>query len=162
MRIIIPMAGFGTRLRPLTWSKPKPLVNVAGKAVLGHVLDSFASLPDIEEVTFIVGYLGSQVEEYVQQHYPQLRANYVPQEEMIGQSHAIWLARESLSGRTLISFLDTLGEAELSPLVAEGVAGGEEPAPPSVPTRAIRVRPRRPSRATQMACDWPIISSCGT
>ena len=124
MKIIIPMAGFGTRLRPLTWSKPKPLVNVAGKAVLGHVLDSFASLPDIEEVTFIVGYLGSQVEEYVQQHYPRLRANYVVQEDMIGQSHAVWLAREDLSGPTLIVFVDTLVEADLARLVAPDAEAG--------------------------------------
>lgn len=124
MRILIPMAGFGTRLRPLTWSKPKPLVNVAGKAVLGHVLDSFSALRDIEEVTFIVGYLAGQVEAYVQQHYPQLRANYVVQEEMIGQSHAIWLAREALTGPILIAFVDTLVEVDFPALVAEDVEAG--------------------------------------
>ena len=60
MRIIIPMAGYGTRLRPHTWSKPKPLVSVAGKPVLGHVLDMFADVPDVDEIIFNVGYLGEQ------------------------------------------------------------------------------------------------------
>lgn len=124
MRVIIPMAGFGTRLRPLTWSRPKPLVNVAGKAVLGHFLDSFRSLPTIEEVIFIVGYLGSQVEEYVQQYYPELPARYVVQEELLGQSHAIRLAHEGLTGPTLVAFVDTLVEADLPGLVAEEVEAG--------------------------------------
>jgi NDP-sugar pyrophosphorylase family protein len=58
------MAGLGTRLRPHTWSKPKQLVSVAGKAVLDHVLESLSSLPDPDdiEVINIVGYLGDQIE----------------------------------------------------------------------------------------------------
>jgi glucose-1-phosphate thymidylyltransferase len=112
MKIILPMAGFGTRLRPLTWSKPKPLVPVAGKPVLGHVLDMFYRLTDLEEVVFIVGYLGAQVEEYVRREYPVLRAKFVEQQELLGQSHAIWLAREYLQGPALILYVDTLIESD--------------------------------------------------
>ena len=119
MKVVIPMAGYGTRLRPHTWSKPKPLVTVAGKPVLGHVLDMCATLPFVEEVIFIVGYLGRQVEEYVQQAYPQLRARYIEQRELLGQSHAIWLAREGLTGPMLMVFVDTLVEADLSRLAEE-------------------------------------------
>jgi glucose-1-phosphate thymidylyltransferase len=112
MKIVIPMAGYGTRLRPHTWSKPKPLVTVAGKTVLGHVLDGFATVPDVEEVVFIVGYLGQQVAEYVSLHYPKLKARYVEQAEMLGQSHAVWLAREHLEGPLLILYVDTLIETD--------------------------------------------------
>lgn len=119
MKVVIPMAGYGTRLRPHTWSKPKPLVTVAGKPVLGHVLDTFASLPFVEEVVFIVGYLGQQVEAYVQQAYPHLRARYIEQRELLGQSHAVWLAREGLTGPMLMVFVDTLVEADLSRLAGE-------------------------------------------
>jgi glucose-1-phosphate thymidylyltransferase len=119
MKIVIPMAGYGTRLRPHTWSKPKPLITVAGKPVLGHVLDMFESIPDIDEVIFIVGYLGDQVETYVRETYPHLNARYIVQEEMLGQSHAIWLAREGLHGPMLMVFVDTLIETDLSFLVDE-------------------------------------------
>jgi len=112
MKIVLPMAGFGTRLRPLTWSKPKPLVPVAGKPVLGHVLDMFYHLPDLDEVVFIVGYLGAQVEEYVCREYPDLRAKFIEQQELLGQSHAIWLAREHLQGPALILYVDTLIESD--------------------------------------------------
>lgn len=119
MKVVIPMAGYGTRLRPHTWSKPKPLVAVAGKPVLGHVLDTFASLPFVEEVVFIVGYLGQQVEEYVHQAYPGLQARYIEQRELLGQSHAIWLARDRLAGPMLMVFVDTLIEADLFRLAQE-------------------------------------------
>jgi len=119
MRIVIPMAGYGTRLRPHTWSKPKPLVSVAGKTVLGHVLDGIATVPNVEEVVFIVGYLGQQVEEYVTRHYPHLKARYVEQAEMLGQSHAVWLAREYLAGPLLILYVDTLIETDYSFLKTE-------------------------------------------
>ncbi|OGO10306.1 MAG: hypothetical protein A3K46_08780 [Chloroflexi bacterium RBG_13_60_9] len=114
MKVVLPMAGFGTRLRPLTWSKPKPLVQVAGKAILGHVLDMFCRLPDLEEVVFIVGFLGEQVQEYVRRTYPDLKASYVEQKDMLGQSQALWLAREHLKGPILISFVDTLMDTDFA------------------------------------------------
>jgi len=113
MKIVIPMAGYGTRLRPHTWSKPKPLVSVAGKTVLGHVLEMFGALPDLEQVVFIVGYLGEQIQSFMQQNYPEIQTSYVVQDEMLGQSHALWLARDVLSGPIYIAFVDTLIEANL-------------------------------------------------
>ncbi len=121
LKIVIPMAGLGTRLRPHTWSKPKPLVSVAGKAVLGHVLDMFASIPaSIEvEMIFIVGYMGDQAEAYIKEYYPHIKAHFVVQEEMRGQSHALYLAREYLYGPTIVAFVDTLIETDLQFLANE-------------------------------------------
>jgi glucose-1-phosphate thymidylyltransferase len=124
MKVIIPLAGFGKRMRPHTWSKPKPLVNVAGKPVLGHILDNLADLDvEIEELIFIVGWLGDQIEEYYATagyHYP---VRYVEQSELLGQAHAIWLAREYLQGPVLIIFVDTIFEADLGSLEASGLDG---------------------------------------
>ncbi len=50
IKVVIPMAGLGTRLRPHTWSKPKQLISVAGKAVLDHVLDTLSTLPQDPEI----------------------------------------------------------------------------------------------------------------
>jgi glucose-1-phosphate thymidylyltransferase len=114
MKVIIPLAGFGTRLRPHTYTKPKPLVNVAGKPVLGHILDKLEGL-DIEEVVFIVGYLGEQIEDYVESNYD-FHASYVEQEELKGQAHAIWLAKERVQEPVLIIFVDTIFESDLAAL----------------------------------------------
>lgn len=116
MKIVIPTAGFGTRLRPQTWSKPKPLVPVAGKPVLGHVLDMFAEVPDLDEAIFIIGYLGEQIKEYVRAEYPDLHSRFVVQDKMLGQSHAIWLARDGLQGPLVMAFVDTIIETDLSVL----------------------------------------------
>jgi glucose-1-phosphate thymidylyltransferase len=121
LKVVIPMAGLGTRLRPHTWSKPKQLVSVAGKAVLDHVIDTLGTLPssmDIELVN-IVGYLGEQIEDYIQEHYPDMKSHYVVQENPRGQSHAVQLAREYLHGPMLIVFADTLIETDLSFLLEE-------------------------------------------
>ena len=69
LKIVIPMGGLGTRLRPHTWSKPKQLVSVAGKTVLDHVLDTLATLPDPQNIELIniVGYLGEQIERHIQE-----------------------------------------------------------------------------------------------
>ncbi|MBI4315462.1 MAG: NTP transferase domain-containing protein [Chloroflexi bacterium] len=118
MKVVIPLAGFGTRLRPHTFTKPKPLINVAGKPVLGHVLDMFANLP-ADEFIFITGHLGEQIEQYVSRDYPQLKTRYLEQQEMNGQSTAVYLAKDYLSGPMLIVFVDTLVETDLSKLANE-------------------------------------------
>ena len=121
LKIVIPMAGLGTRLRPHTWSKPKQLVTVAGKPVLDHVLDTLSSLPDPGNIELIniVGYLADQIQDHMQQNYPHLRSHFVCQDDPHGQSHAIYLAREYLHGPMLVVFADTLLELDLSILVRE-------------------------------------------
>ena len=133
LKIVIPMAGYGTRLRPHTWSRPKQLVTIAGKSVLSHVLEMFSTLPNPDdiELIFIVGYLGDKVEIYMKKHHPGLTVRYVLQEEMRGQSHAIHLAKEFLSGPMLMVFADTLIETDLSFLKDEtsGAVAWVKPVP---------------------------------
>ncbi len=121
LKIVIPMAGLGTRLRPHTWSKPKPLIQIAGKAVLAYILDLFQTLPDPNnvELVFIIGHLGDQVREFMQQEYPHLQAHYVVQEEMRGQSDAVYLAKEYLSGPMIIAYADTILETSFAFLATE-------------------------------------------
>jgi glucose-1-phosphate thymidylyltransferase len=119
MNVIIPLAGFGTRLRPHTYSKPKPLVGVAGKAVLGHILDKVEGESKVDEVVFITGYLGDQIEKYVKSSYPNLQGHYVEQKELNGQAPAILLAKDYVSGPTFIVFVDTLADADLHALEIE-------------------------------------------
>lgn len=111
MNIIIPVGGLGTRLRPQTWSRPKPLVSVAGKPVLGHVLDTLSAV-EIDRVVFVTGFLGEQIEEYVRDNY-RFDAVFVKQDEPLGQSHAILQARGQIAGPSLIVFPDMVFEAPL-------------------------------------------------
>lgn len=111
MKVIIPLAGYGTRLRPHTYTKPKPLINVAGKPVLGHILDKLQQL-DISEYIFIVGYLGDQIARYIDTEYD-LTAHFVVQDEMLGQSHAIYLAKQYLDDEPVfIVFGDHIFETD--------------------------------------------------
>ena len=117
MKVIIPLAGLGTRLRPHTYTKPKPLINVAGKPMLAHILDKFRGL-EVEEYIFIVGYLGEQIEKYVSQQYG-FKARYVMQHEMLGQAHALWLCRDYVDGPVLMVFGDTYFEADLEEIKSD-------------------------------------------
>lgn len=123
IKIIIPTAGWATRMRPQTWSKPKPLVSVAGKTALDHLLSSFSSLPAEmpAEVVLILGpHLGeTQIPPYMQEHHPELQTHYVVQKVMKGQADALWLAGEHLHGPVLVCFSDTLIETDFSIIARE-------------------------------------------
>jgi glucose-1-phosphate thymidylyltransferase len=112
INVIIPVGGLGTRLRPQTWSRPKPLVSVAGKPVLGHVIDSLTEALPINRMVFVTGFLGEQIESFVRENY-EFDSAFVKQDEPLGQSHAIIQARGEISGPTIIVFPDMIFEADL-------------------------------------------------
>ncbi len=112
MKVIVPLAGKGTRLLPLTKRVPKPLVKVAGRPVMDYVMDALRGL-DIEELIVVTGHLKEQVERYVTTHY-QIPARFVEQRTLDGTAGAIDLARPYVSGPVVIVFVDTLFEADLS------------------------------------------------
>jgi len=109
MKAIIPVAGEGTRLRPHTHTTPKVLVHVAGKPILGHILEKLIAV-GVDEVVLVVGYRGQQVTDYVTEEY-HLKVHVVRQEKLLGLGHAIYLAREYLTGGpALIVLGDTIFE----------------------------------------------------
>jgi glucose-1-phosphate thymidylyltransferase len=115
MKVIVPVAGKGTRLRPHTHTKPKSLVRVAGKPILGHLVDRIRSLP-MEELILIIDPDQSKeasIREFLDATAP-VPVRYVRQTELKGPAHAIFLAREHVDGDVLIIFNDTLFDADLS------------------------------------------------
>lgn len=117
MKIVIPMAGHGSRLRPHTWVRPKPLLPLAGRRVIDYALDQFVTLPGLDraEYVFIISpNQGDQIQQYMQTAHPDKTVHFIMQDEMKGQSHALWKAREHLHGPMLMSFSDTLIETDLA------------------------------------------------
>ncbi len=111
MKVIVPLAGKGTRLLPLTKRVPKPLVRVAGRPVMDYVMDAIGGL-DVEELIVITGHLKDAVEHYIATHYD-IPARFVEQKTLDGTAGAINLARPFVDGAVLIIFVDTLFEADL-------------------------------------------------
>jgi len=117
MRAIIPVAGIGTRLRPHTHTVPKVLLNVAGKPILGHILDKILR-EGVTEATIVVGHMSEQIREYVSTAFPAFRVDYVEQEEQLGLGHAIYVARETMgSAPVLIILGDTIFDVDLTPIM---------------------------------------------
>jgi len=112
MKVVIPLAGKGTRLRPHTHSKPKPLMRLAGKTVLGPILDKLKTLP-VEEVIFITGDMEDQIKEYVVRNFD-FKTRYIKQDELKGDGHAVSLAEKYVDGDMLVIFVDTIFEADLN------------------------------------------------
>ncbi len=112
MKVILPVAGKGTRLLPITRHTPKPLVRVAGRPVLDYVIDKLEGL-DVEELIFITGHLKEQIEAYVRTTY-RLPSRFVEQKVQDGTAGAVNLGRPYVDGPVLIVFVDTVFDADLS------------------------------------------------
>jgi glucose-1-phosphate thymidylyltransferase len=108
------VAGTGVRLRPLTYTQPKPLIPVAGKPIISFIVDQLIEL-GVEDFVFIIGYLGEKIREYIERTYPKLNTVFVTQEERIGSAHAIWLARDFYADaeEIIIFFGDAIIDADL-------------------------------------------------
>ena len=123
VRVVIPLAGKGTRLRPHTHTVPKPLLEVAGKAVLDYVVEDVLEALDVDGLIFITGHLKDHVEAHVREHYT-IPSVFVEQEVQDGTAGAIKLAQPHVDGPLLIIFVDTLFDADLSIISADSDADG--------------------------------------
>ncbi len=113
MKVIIPLAGKGTRLRPHTHTVPKPMLKVAGKPVMDYVMDDVAKLKGVEQVVYITGHLKEKVEAHAKSAYA-IPGVYVEQKVQDGTAGAVDLARPYVDQPVLIIFVDTIFDADLS------------------------------------------------
>lgn len=117
MKAIVPVAGFGNRLRPHTFTRPKVLLPVAGKPILGHIMDCLAPLP-ITETIFITGYMGEMIQGYVKSNY-RMKTRFVKQKELLGLGHAVYQAAPYFDREPLLIILgDTIFDADLTELTS--------------------------------------------
>ena len=113
MKVVIPLAGKGTRLRPHTHIHPKPMLKIAGKPVIDYVMEDLERLGNVDEVIYITGHLKDKVEEYVRAKYP-FEAAFVEQKEQRGTADAVALARPYIDEPVMIIFVDTIFDADFS------------------------------------------------
>lgn len=119
MKALIPVAGEGTRLRPHTYTIPKALLNVAGKPILGHIIDTLIEA-GIEEFCFITGYMGDRIRQWAEEKYD-IPMAWVIQKETLGLGHAILMAEKEIAGAPVFIILgDTIFDADLQSVLDKG------------------------------------------
>ncbi len=116
MQAVILVAGEGTRMRPLTLEKPKPLIEVAGKPILEHIMDALPS--EVDEIILVVGYKAEMIMERYGDSYKGIPIRYVHQWMPAGTAHALSIARPFLNGRFLFMYGDDIhGKEALAEIV---------------------------------------------
>ncbi|MFA6261727.1 MAG: sugar phosphate nucleotidyltransferase [Bacteroidia bacterium] len=117
MKAIIPVAGIGTRLRPHTHTQPKALIPIAGKPIIGHIIDNLMAA-GIQDYVFVIGYMGDKIEQYISQSYPGITATFVIQTTGRGTGYAIWLTKEIVKEEELLIVLgDTIADVNYKELI---------------------------------------------
>ncbi len=114
MKVVIPVAGAGMRLRPHTYTQPKPLMPVAGKPIICFIIDKLVEV-GLNDFVFVIGYLGDKIRDFIEERYPDLHTEFVYQEHREGSGHAIWTAREAIEDEDeiFIAFGDTIFDVDL-------------------------------------------------
>tara|TARA_B110000977_G_C11051883_1_gene482647 strand:+ start:856 stop:1854 length:999 start_codon:yes stop_codon:yes gene_type:complete len=118
MKIIVPMAGRGSRLRPHTLTVPKPLIPIAGKAIVQRLVEDITRVcgQEVDEIAFVIGDFGTEVEKDLVKIAEGLGAkgSIYHQDEALGTAHAILCAKNSLEGPVVVAFADTLFRADFT------------------------------------------------
>ncbi|MFW5805172.1 MAG: sugar phosphate nucleotidyltransferase [Bacteroidales bacterium] len=116
MKIIIPMAGMGKRMRPHTLNVPKPLIPVAGKPIVQHLVENIADVVSegIEEIAFVIGDFDEGIKNHLKEIAGKINAtsSFYYQKEALGTAHAIQCAADSMDGKIVVAFADTLFKAD--------------------------------------------------
>jgi glucose-1-phosphate thymidylyltransferase len=113
MKVIIPLAGKGTRLRPHTHITPKPMLKIAGKPVIDYIMEDLERLGNVEQVVYITGHLKDKVEEYARKTYA-FDSVFIEQKVQDGTAGAVALAKDYIDQPVFIIFVDTIFDADLS------------------------------------------------
>ncbi len=122
MKAIIPVAGAGTKLRPLTYTQPKALIPIAGKTILGVIVDQLIEA-GVTEFVFVIGYLGEKIQRYIDRRYPDLKHTFVTQNDRRGTGHAIWLTQDAVgTDEVMIVLGDTVCDYNVKEVLASGVS----------------------------------------
>src|ERR1700689_4569259 len=112
MKIIIPMAGAGKRMRPHTHTTPKPLIPIAGKPIVQWLVEDIIKVckEKVTEIAFVIGDFGKEAETNLLKiaESQGVKGRIYYQEEALGTAHAVLCAKESLTGKVVIAFADTL------------------------------------------------------
>jgi glucose-1-phosphate thymidylyltransferase len=116
MKIIIPMAGMGKRMRPHTLTTPKPLIPIAGKPMVQRIVEDIIKVCDekVDEIAFVVGRFGKEAEDNLVKVAESLGAkgSIFYQDTPLGTAHAIMCAKECVTGKVVVAFADTLFKAD--------------------------------------------------
>ena len=122
MKAIIPVAGAGTKLRPLTYTQPKALIPIAGKTILGVIVDQLIDA-GVHEYIFVIGYLGEKIQRYIEKTYPQLKCTFVNQNDRRGTGHAIYLTRDAVENDEVMIVLgDTVCDYNVREVLSSPVS----------------------------------------
>ncbi|MBK7344524.1 MAG: NTP transferase domain-containing protein [Saprospiraceae bacterium] len=115
MKALIPVAGAGIRLRPHTYTQPKPLIPVAGKPIIAYLVDQLVAA-GITDFVFVIGYLGEKMRLYLEQTYPDIKKIFVTQTTRLGSAHAIQIARDAIEqdDELIIVFGDTIIDLDMT------------------------------------------------
>lgn len=126
MKVIIPAAGAGKRLFPHTYTKPKPMVYIAGKPIIGHILDRIKDVKP-EEIIMVVGYKKEQIMSYVDKNYSNIfNIKYIDQQEQLGLGHSIYVARDEIGdSEIMIALGDMIFKAGYSEFYRHHLNNGD-------------------------------------